>query len=474
MSVRFTLSEFEFFTRKLRTRFPFRYGIACMTDVPHQFLRVEVRQNGASTTGVSAEGLPPKWFTKNPATTFAADLADMRRVIQQAAGAAAAIAQSPVTYFDFWRELSRQQDAWAEAEKLPPLLAHLGVSLVERAVLDGLARSSERPLHELVRTNALGLRLGEIHPELGSAAPGDWLPAAPLARVQVRHTLGLTDPLTPADIAPTERVEDGLPQDLESSVRAYGLRHFKIKLCGDAARDRDRLRSVNALLDRETGGEWFTTVDGNENFQSFAAFRDFWEGLTSDAAMGNFREHLLVVEQPVHRDRALNDEAGSTLRAWAGRPPLIIDESDGASGDVVRALELGYVGTSHKNCKGIVKGLANAGLLARRRQQGAPGVLTGEDLCNLGPVAWLQDMAMMALLGIEHVERNGHHYYRGLSMWPTAWQESVLAAHPDIYARHERGFACLRIGRGAIAVDSMNAAPFGLKPFLDPSSLQTA
>ena len=76
-----------------------------------------------------------------------------------------------------------------------------------------------------------------------------------------------------------------------------------------------------------------------------------------------------------------------------------------------------------------------------RRRHGQRVVLTGEDLCNLGPVALLQDLAMMALLGIEHVERNGHHYYRGLSMWPADWQDAVLAAHADIYTRHANGFA---------------------------------
>ena len=34
MTDRFTLSPFEFFVRRTRTRFPFRYGIASMTDVP--------------------------------------------------------------------------------------------------------------------------------------------------------------------------------------------------------------------------------------------------------------------------------------------------------------------------------------------------------------------------------------------------------------------------------------------------------
>ena len=96
-------------------------------------------------------------------------------------------------------------------------------------------------------------------------------------------------------------------------------------------------------------------------------------------------------------------------------------------------------------------------------------MLTGEDLCNLGPVALLQDLAMMALLGIEHVERNGHHYYRGLSMWPQEWQDPVLAAHGDLYARHALGFACLQVGEGRLRLDSVNNAPFGVAPLFDPS-----
>jgi len=77
----------------------------------------------------------------------------------------------------------------------------------------------------------------------------------------------------------------------------------------------------------------------------------------------------------------------------------------------------------------------------------------------------------MALLGISHVERNGHHYFRGLSMWPAAWQETVLAAHPDLYQRHVQGFVHLRITAGELELNSLNAAPFGLSPLLDPEHL---
>ena len=99
-------------------------------------------------------------------------------------------------------------------------------------------------------------------------------------------------------------------------------------------------------------------------------------------------------------------------------------------------------------------------------------VLTGEDLCNLGPVALLQDLAMMALLGIGHVERNGHHYYRGLTLWPADWQDAVLAAHSDLYARHHEGFACLQIRRGRVALGSVNTAPLGLATLFDPSRFE--
>ncbi len=466
MAERFTLARFEETAFPTRTRFPFKYGIASMTDVPHLFLRTRVTVGARSCDGLAAEGLPPKWFTKNPATTFEQDLPEMFEVIRHAAAAASDIARTPVSFFDLWRELYRGQMAWAEARGLAPLLAGLGVSLVERAVLDGLCRLAGQPLHRLVAANTLGLRLGDVHPELGEAEPADLLPATPVGSCFVRHTIGLGDQLTPADISDGDRVDDGLPQDLQSSIRAYGLRYFKVKLSGAAVRDVPRLQQLAELLDVETGGEYGVTVDGNENFQEFDAFRDFWQDLVARPALRNLWRRVIAVEQPVHRDRALTEDVRTALAGWKGRPPLIVDESDGAVADVLAALDLGYSGASHKNCKGIVKGIANACLLRQRR-----GLLTGEDLCTLGPVALLQDLAMMSLLWVDHVERNGHHYYRGLSMFPGDWQEAMLAAHGDIYRRHRDGFAHLSVDSGKLQLASVNAAPFGVQPAFDPATL---
>ena len=67
------LRELRFYRLDMTTRFPFRYGIANMTDVPHLFVVATVEVDGRMARGLSADGLPPKWFTKNPDTTFEED-----------------------------------------------------------------------------------------------------------------------------------------------------------------------------------------------------------------------------------------------------------------------------------------------------------------------------------------------------------------------------------------------------------------
>ena len=53
-------------TTQLKTRMPFKYGIATMTEVPMLFTKLEIETNGKKTSGISSDLLPPKWFTKVP------------------------------------------------------------------------------------------------------------------------------------------------------------------------------------------------------------------------------------------------------------------------------------------------------------------------------------------------------------------------------------------------------------------------
>ena len=418
-----TVREFDLRVLNLQTRLPFRYGIATLTTLPHLFVRAAVEINGHRQTGFAADHLPPKWFTKDPTTLYSADIADMLAVITNACRLATELPAAS-TVFEFWQQLYAAQKNWAAGTLHPPLLWGFGISLVERALIDAYCRAAGKPFPIALGDGSLGI------PWRGT----------PLRQVIVRHTVGLGDLLTGP-----EPIDDGLPQSLAACIREYGLTHFKIKLCGNQAADLARLQALAVHLpDR-----YAFTLDGNEQYPSLDAFGQFWETVRADPALKKFLQQLIFIEQPLPRAIALKQ----SLTTWRDRPPIIIDESDSELTSFATALDLGYAGTSHKNCKGVFKSIANASLA---KQRGA--ILSGEDLSNVGPVALLQDLAVAATLGIAHVERNGHHYFRGV----TALPEESLAHHGDLYRRHERGFVTLNVQRGCLPVHSVLAAPFGV------------
>jgi hypothetical protein len=92
--------------------------------------------------------------------------------------------------------------------------------------------------------------------------------------------------------------------------------------------------------------------------------------------------------------------------------------------------------------------------------------LSGEDLTNIGPVALLQDLAVLATLGVAHAERNGHHYFAGLSGWPATVQAQLLAHHGDLYTQQGE-LVAVSIHAGQMALASVAHAPFGVGFALD-------
>ena len=460
--MRIAVRQTDLFVINLRTRLPFRYGIATMAQIPHLLIRAVVEINGRSCVGISADHLPPKWFTKNPASSYREEVTEMLDVIRHACDAAQRLPPA-VTVFDWWCELLAMQQEWAAARGYAPLLFNFGVSLLERSVIDAACRATRQSYASAVRENTFGIELGEIHLELGSQQPASLLPAEPLRSITVRHTIGQLDPLTATDLKPADRIDDGLPQTLEEYIAAQGLTHFKIKLAGSAEADRERLRAVLQVLDK-SGADYAFTVDGNENFDSVADFRALWETLLVDAAIAPNLDRLIFVEQPFHRDIALTTHTADALLSWEERPALIIDESDDSAGALPTALESGYAGGSHKNCKGVFRGIANACLIEQRSRisRGTMLHMSAEDLANTGPVALLQDFAVVATLGIPHAERNGHHYFAGLSQFPRSMQEALRHAHGDLYAQHPLGFAAVEVRQGQTRIGSVVDAPFGV------------
>jgi len=448
----------------LTTRMPFRYGIAVMTALPHVVLRTVIETDNGIARGWSAEQLPPKWFTKVPDKDPEEEIDEMISVVLHAMKLGEGLQVDSV--FDFWCRCRQGQAEWGRETGFPPLLTHFGVSLTERAVIDAVCRKSGVPFHRLVKENGLGMDLGALHSELAGASPGDLLPASPLERILVRHTVGLADPLSAADLDEHDRLQDGLPQTLEDSIRAYGLSEFKIKICGDLDTDEPRLNALADVLEHETGGNYGFSLDGNEQYETAADFLAAWEQLMSRVDRPSFWKRLSFVEQPVHRDYTFASSL-PVLRDPAGRAvPVIIDEADGEVESLPRALELGYSGVSHKNCKGVCKGIANRCLLTHRASPagGPEYIMTGEDLAGIGPIGLPQDLAVQAALGNASVERNGHHYFAGLSQMPAPLQAIALETMPDLYEVSDLAWPRLKIRDGLIDVRGLNAAPFGV-PF---------
>ena len=176
----------------------------------------------------------------------------------------------------------------------------------------------------------------------------------------------------------------------------------------------------------------------------------------------------LLIEQPIKRAVALTRPVGvlSQLR------PMIIDESDGELSSFVAAMDLGYQGVSSKNCKGLYKSILNAARVDKHnRVPGGPrALMSAEDLTTLGGVSVQQDLALVALLGLTHVERNGHHFIDGMSFAPAGEQRSFAAAHADLYVIAS-GTARLRIDQGRLALGSLAGPGFATGGAMDFAAL---
>ena len=466
------IKKTEIFLTNLRARLPFRYGIAVMTGLPHCVVRVHLENDGLTSVGIAADNFAPKWFTKNPETSFRYDSDEMLKVIEHACQAAEKVGahENP---FALWRATNELHREWAKKENIPGLLANFGLSLVERGLIDAFLRNQQVTLAQALATNSFQLDLGYFHSALTGTQPGQFLPSTPEGEVFLRHTLGLSDPLTEAERTDDPRVDDGLPVSFQACIEQFGLRYFKLKIQGKVETDLERLRRAAAVIREHAPADYAFTLDGNEQYKSYQDLERLFGLMNSDAEMTEFLKHLIFIEQPLYRAAALSDEAGAGLQAWKGHPPVIIDESDGHAEDFERALALGYSGTSHKNCKGIFKGIAHACLVKQLQQQpGQPWFLSGEDLTNVGPIAVTQDLSLMAHLGVTHVERNGQHYFAGLTFLPPELQEAVLREHGDLFYRHPRGYVTMRIENGKISLGSLFNHSLGFQTDLGTSWLK--
>ncbi|MFO1222929.1 MAG: enolase C-terminal domain-like protein [Burkholderiaceae bacterium] len=453
---RFVVREIALHERPVRLRLPFRFGVVTLTECPQAFVHARIELfDGHSAWGGAAELMAPKWFDKNLGLSNDDNFAQLRDVLRLARDAYLADATPDTAFGHFARHHDAHQAA-AAARGHNPLLAAYGPALIDRALLDALCRALGVSFYAAVRGNLVGL--GARHAQF---APFDWprvlqgLPP-PAASIAARHTVGMLDAITAADLA--HPVNDGLPETLEQVIARYGHRHFKLKVGGRIDDDVARLARIAAVLDR-IDGDILVTLDGNEQYDGADGVLELLARLRGAPELARLFASIAFVEQPIARKLALDVD----VRAIAAIRPVIIDESDGELDAFVRARACGYGGISSKTCKGVYRSLLNAARCAAWSAQAPAGAaqlfMSGEDLTTQAGLAVQQDLALVNLLGIAHVERNGHHYVDGMAALPQAEQRAFLAAHPDLY-EHSHGATRLRIRDGRLAIASLDCTGY--------------
>lgn len=461
--VRLALRSASFHVRNLRTRQPFRYGIVTLTHFPLLHVAIEVEDAaGRRGRGFAADNLPPKWFDKDPTKSFRDNVEDELASIRASHAAYLDAARAPRPVFDIWLDAYADVRRRGETLGLNGLTASFGSSLFERALADAAGRLAGQDVVAMLRADTLGLRPEAIHPQLSRDDVRAWANAAPPDRLAVRHTVGLVDAITAADVPDGGRIDDCFPQTLEECVAAHGLRYFKIKVGGSLDADLDRLRAIAGVLDRQILGDYVVSLDGNEQYKAMADFAALVQAMREAPPLARLCRSIAFIEQPLDRAIALDPSAVDGLGAVPF--PMLIDESDGDLDAFARAIALGYRGVSTKNCKGIVKSFLNRSLVERLNRDRAPAqrlFMSAEDLTNVPVVPLQQDLATVRALGITHVERNGHHYVRGLDHCSPRERADATRLHADLY-RGDAREAALRIDGGHLAVASLAAPGYGI------------
>jgi hypothetical protein len=449
----FSVREIGLYERPVVLRLPFRFGVVTLRQCPQAFVRARIEfADGRSAWGAAAEMMAPKWFDKNLALSNEDNFDQLREVLRLARQAYLADA-TPATAFGHFARHHDAHLAAATARGFNPLLASYGPALVDRAVLDALCRAQQLSFAAAMQRNLAGI--GAARSEFAAYDFDAFLAGLqPAPTIEARHTVGMVDAITAADLA--QRVDDGLPETLEEVIAAWGHRFFKLKVGGDIVADLARLQSIASVLDR-LPQPYFVSLDGNEQYSNAAGVAELVAGIRSHPRLARLWDSILFIEQPIARKLALEAD----LRGAKLGKPVIIDESDGELDTFVRARERGYLGVSSKTCKGLYKSLLNAARCAQWNAEG-PALryfMSAEDLTTQAGLSVQQDLALVSLLGITHVERNGHYYVNGMAAQSQAEQEAFLAAHPDVYER-SHGAVRLRVEQGRIAIASLHGAGF--------------
>ncbi|MBR1123788.1 hypothetical protein JQ628_19835 [Bradyrhizobium lablabi] len=451
MPPRLAIRDIAFFERPVTFARPFRFGAVVINATPQAFVLVEIEVEGRGrAVGASAEFLVPKWFDKRPHLAPEATVDELRYSLKIAREGYLAHRNFD-TAFGLHASCIATQLKLCGKEDVPPLAAAYGPAEIDKAILDALLRATSTNFFDGMAQNIAGID-ARLSRDLGDGEISQFLSSRrPLERVAIRHTVGLDDVI---------EGEGGVADANENA----GARYFKLKLNGDPVHDADRLIRIGNELGK-LPYDYKVTLDANEQYADLSALAMLVDRLDRDSALRSIASTLLYIEQPMPRDITRK----SPLGALAKRD-FIVDEADDSYDAFPAARALGYRGISSKSCKGIYKSIINAARAAKWSAQGARHFIAGEDLTCQAGLAVQQDLALGALIGVTHAERNGHHYVDGFAETPAAEAEHFLNAHPDLYVR-SGGKVRLAIQDGDLLTTSLTSPGFATAVHPDWSTM---
>jgi L-alanine-DL-glutamate epimerase-like enolase superfamily enzyme len=414
MPPRIAVRDIALFERPVPFAKPFRFGSVVINASAQAFVRAEIEVEGKGiSVGASAELMASKWFDKRAHLTPPQTVEELRRALAIARELYLAHSGFETAFGLHAAVIAAQVEACAKQD-IPPLAAAFGPAEIDKAILDALLRGVGADFFDGMAQNIARLdarlSLDLRDDDIAQFLAGRRL----LERVAIRHTVGLDDQV---------EGEGGVADTKENS----GARYFKLKLNGDPDADAARLIRIGNEL-ATLPHDYSVTLDANEQYADLAGLSALVDRLDRDTALKPIAAKLLYIEQPMPRDTFRQ----SPLGALAARD-FIIDEADDSYDAFPAARALGYRGISSKSCKGIYKSIVNATRAAKWSGAGERFFISGEDLTCQAGLGVQQDLALGALIGVTHAERNGHHYVDGFGDTTTAEVQAFHADHPDLY-----------------------------------------
>lgn len=435
------VKEIEFSQLPLTFKKPFRFGSYSLEACPQVFTRVVVEVDGHGiSTGIAAEMAVPRWFDKRPEIDPQQNVADLQEALRKGRSAVLGVGES-LTVAQLHEEIGVHLSR--SCTHLPALVRSFGLAQIEKAVIDAVCRHLQISFAQATRTDLWGIASSGLCADVEQGRVALLLASLkPLPSIGLRHTVGFS-----TESGAEKRAE---LIELRELVRNDEIRYLKIKLSGSTKADAQRVSEICALFSASLPS---FSLDCNEQYSEWRDLGELCARLAEVPALRNgaFAQKCLYIEQPFARESAMEQQVPQDCPV-----AVVIDESDDSDDAFVRASARGYRGVSSKACKGVLRSLANiVRCIDRNDGRQADVFVAPEDLCTQPGWALQQDLALAALTGSAHAEKNGHQYVVPFMGMPQEVSAKFLAEHSDLYTTGTQG-PCVRVENGNLSLMSIN------------------